>query len=46
MDYSWAYYKDHTADLEGDYSYTGRDGTCSHDDGKGVTKITSFVDLA
>ena len=45
MDLAFTYIKTNPLESEADYSYTGRDGTCSYDSSKGVGLVTGFSDV-
>ena len=45
MDYAFAYIEQNPLELEADYAYTARDGTCKYDSSKGVGKVADFVDV-
>ena len=40
--WSYDYLKNASTMKESDYPYTARDGTCKHDESKGVTKVSSY----
>jgi len=45
MDYAFEYIKTNPLELEHDYPYTARDGTCKYVKTKGVGKVTGFKDV-
>ena len=46
MDYAFQYIETNPLELETDYAYTARDGTCKYDKTKGVGKVKSFKDVS
>jgi len=46
MDYAFSYIESNPLELESDYAYTARDGTCNYDSSKGVGKVAGFQDVA
>lgn len=45
MDYGFEYLKGKKIERETDYPYKAVDQTCSHDESKGVTAVTGYVDV-
>ena len=46
MDDAFKYIETNPLELEGDYTYTAKDGTCSYDKSKGVGLVAAFADVA
>jgi C1A family cysteine protease len=45
MDYAFQYIEKNPLELEGDYPYTARDGTCHATAAKGVAHVSGFTDV-
>ena len=45
MDYAFQYIEKNPLELESEYPYTARDGTCKYVKTKGVGKVTSYTDV-
>merc|ERR1712147_181192 len=46
MDYAFKYIESNPLELESDYPYTARDGSCKYVSSKGVGKVKSYKDVA
>ena len=46
MDYAFMYVESHPLQLESDYPYTARDGSCKYVASKGVGKVRTFKDVS
>ena len=46
MDDAFKYLKTSKSEQESSYPYTGADGTCSYNEGQGVTNVASYTDVA
>ena len=46
MDYAFQYIEKSPLELEGDYAYTARDGSCKYVKSKGVGKVKSYKDVS
>ena len=46
MDYAFKYIETNPLQLEADYPYTARDGTCKYNASKGTGKVKSFKDVS
>jgi C1A family cysteine protease len=45
MDQAFTYIESNKLETEGDYPYTGKDGSCSFDSSKGVVGVKGYVDV-
>jgi len=45
MDNAFKYIEQNPLELESDYAYTARDGSCSYDKSKGVGNVANFTDV-
>ena len=46
MDYAFQYIETNPLELESDYAYTARDGTCKYVSSKGVGKVKTYKDVS
>jgi len=46
MDYAFQYIESNPLELESDYPYTARDGTCKYSKSKGVGTVSNFTDVS
>ncbi len=46
MTNAFQYLQENSSESEADYGYTALDGTCEYDSSKGVTKVSTFTEIA